>query len=110
MPYQDPEKQRNYKGAWARMRRAGESGTRCGTPVSSEFRLQTAADVRDLLAEQIEAVRSEQNARTLEKARCIGYLASVSLKAIAPGDMATRLQAPESVLKARGRADTEGGR
>ena len=41
------------------------------------------------------------NARALEKARCVGYLAGVALKAIEAGDLAARLEAVEATLKAR---------
>ena len=54
-----------------------------------------------LLEEQVAAVRGEPNAGTLEKARCVGYLAGVALKAIEAGDLTARLEAVESVLKAR---------
>jgi hypothetical protein len=37
----------------------------------------------------------------LEKARCVGYLAGVALRAIEAGDLAARLEAVEAVLKAR---------
>ena len=43
----------------------------------------------------------ETEAGTLEKARCIGYLAGIALKAIEAGDLAARLEALESVLKRR---------
>ena len=101
MPYRDAERQRAYKRIWARMRRAGECGTPCGTHVPTAFRLQTAADVRDLLAEQIEAVCTEESAGTLEKARCVGYLAGITLKAIEAGDIAARIEALELALKSR---------
>jgi hypothetical protein len=63
--------------------------------------LAKAADVLDLLAEQIEAVRNEQAAGTLEKARVVGFLASVALKAIESGNMAARIEMLEAVLKQR---------
>jgi hypothetical protein len=50
--------------------------------VYAVFRLKTAADVLQLLEEQVEAVRAEPEAGTLEKARTIGCLAGVTLKAI----------------------------
>jgi hypothetical protein len=65
------------------------------------FRLQTAQDVIDLLQEQVEAVRGEQEAGTLEKARTIGYLAGIALKAIENGNLAARLEALETILKQR---------
>ncbi len=101
MPYADPERRRSYKREWARMDRAGECGTPGGTPLPLPFRLQTAADILELLQEQVAAVRSEADAGTLEKARTIGYLAGIALKAIEAGDLAGRLEALEAVLKQR---------
>jgi hypothetical protein len=65
------------------------------------FRLQTAQDVIDLLQEQIEAVRGEQEAGTLEKARTIGFLAGVALRAIEAGNLAARIEMLELILKQR---------
>jgi hypothetical protein len=101
MPYSDPERQRSYKREWARMERAGESGTPCGTPVPLPFRLQTATDVLGLLEEQVQAVRATKEAGALEKARAIGYLAGVALKAIEAGNLAARIEMLEAVLKQR---------
>jgi hypothetical protein len=104
MPYRDDEQQRAYNREWMRMRRTAESGTPGGTPLPAEFRLRTAQDVIDLLSDQIEAVRLENTAGTLERARTIGFLAGVALKAIEAGNIAARLEALESVLKARNAA------
>ena len=101
MPYKDTDRQRDYQREYGRMRRAGEAQTPSQTAIPLPFRLKTAADVLKLLEEQVAAVRGEPNAGTLEKARCIGYLAGVALKAIEAGDLAARLEAVESVLKAR---------
>ena len=101
MPYRDPEQRARYQRDYKRMQRAGESQTPGQTLVPLPFRLKTAADVLALLAEQVQAVRDEPSAGTLEKARCIGYLSGVALKAIEAGDLAARLEAVESVLKAR---------
>lgn len=101
MPYADPETARDYWREYRRMGRAGECSTPGTTRLPSEFRLRHAADVIALLEEQIDAVRGETDAGTLEKARCIGYLAGVALKAIEAGDMAARLEALESALKMR---------
>jgi hypothetical protein len=65
------------------------------------FRLKTAADVVRLLEEQVAAVRDEPDVGTLEKARTIGYLAGVALKAIEAGNLAARIEALEAILKAR---------
>ncbi len=101
MPYRDPERQREYQREYGRMRRAGDAQTPGQTVVPLPFRLKTAADVLALLAEQVAAVRADPAVGTLERARCIGYLAGVTLKAIEAGDLAARLEAVESVLKAR---------
>ena len=68
---------------------------------ATEFRLKTATDVLALIGEQIEAVRDDGQAKKLEKARCIGYLAGIALKAIEAGNMAGRIEALEAVLKQR---------
>jgi hypothetical protein len=102
MPYRDPDKARSYQRDYRRLRRAGDSCTTPGTtPVPPAFRLQTAQDVIDLLQEQVAAVRTEKKAGTLEKARAIGYLAGIALKAIETGSLAARLEALEQVLKQR---------
>ena len=102
MPYADPERSRDYQREYRRTRRAGDGCTTPGTtPVPLPFRLQTAADVLALLEEQVQAVRAEQAAGTLEKARAIGYLAGITLKAIEAGNLAARIEMLEMVLKKR---------
>src|SRR5215207_9926144 len=101
MPYRDPEQRTAYQREYKRLRRAGECQTPSQTLIPAPFRLKTAHDVLALLGEQVQAVRDEQEAGTLEKARTIGYLAGVCLKAIETGDVAARLEAVEAVLKAR---------
>jgi hypothetical protein len=87
---------------YRRTRRAGDACTTPSTtPLPLPFRLKTAADVVQLLQEQVEAVRVEKEAGTLEKARTIGYLAGVALKAIEAGNLAARLEMLEAVLKQR---------
>jgi hypothetical protein len=104
MPFTDPNKARDYQREYRRTRRAGDA---CTTPSTTllplPFRLKTAADVLALLQEQVEAVRVEPEAGTLEKARTIGYLAGVALKAIEAGNLAARIEMLEAVLKQRNR-------
>ncbi len=111
MPYANTDKSREYQRGYRRLRRAGD---RCTTPVHPvvpvDFRLKTAADVLELLAEQVAAVRAERKAGTLEKARTIGYLAAITLKAIEAGNLAARLEMLESVLKARNGTSGSNGR
>jgi hypothetical protein len=63
------------------------------------FRLKTAANVLALLAEQVAAVRDDLDVGTLKRARCIGYLAGVTFKAIEAGDMALPFEAVQGMLK-----------
>ena len=106
MPYVDPERGRQYQRAYRRTRRAGDSCTTpCTTLLPLEFRLRTAADVLDLLEEQVDAVVKDADSTALEKARCIGFLCGVTLRAIEAGDLAARLEAVEAVLKARKSGD-----
>ncbi len=101
MPYRDPDKRRGYDREYKRTARAGGGPTPGQTVVPMPFRLKTAADVLALLAEQVRAVRDDPEAGTLERARCVGYLAGVALKAIEAGDLAARVEAVEAVLKGR---------
>src|SRR3712207_7663502 len=101
MPYRDREKQRDYQREYQRLRRAGECQTPGQTLVPLPFRLKTAADVLALLEEQVSAVRQDPLPGPLEKARVVGYLAGVALRAIEAGDLAARLEAVEATLKAR---------
>jgi hypothetical protein len=102
MPFADSDRARDYQREYRRLRRAGDDCTTPGTtPVPLPFRLKTAADVLTLLEEQVEAVRAEAEAGTLERARTIGYLAGIALKAIDTGNLAARVEMLESVLKQR---------
>lgn len=102
MPIRDPERARQYQREYRRLRRAGDPCTTPGTStVPLTYRLQTAADVLDLVAEQVQQVRADAEAGTLDKARCLGYLATVALKAIEAGNMAARIENLESVLQQR---------
>jgi hypothetical protein len=104
MPYKDPEQKRSYQREYKRLKRAGENQTPGQTQVPTEFRINTARDVLDLLGEQIYAVKNDAEIGTVEKARTIGYLCSTSLKAVELVDLAERVEALEKVLKERKRA------
>jgi hypothetical protein len=102
MPFTNPECARSYQREYRRIRRSGDACTTpCTSSVPVAFRLQTAQDVIDLLEEQVEAVRAESEASTLEKAHTIGFLAGVALKAIESGNLAARIEMLERVLKQR---------
>ena len=101
MPYKDPETRRDYQRDYKRMKRAGSSQTPGQTLVPLPFRLKTAYDVLTLIEEQVNAVREEPEAGTLEKARAVGYLAGIALKAVEVADLSGRVEALEQVLKRR---------
>jgi hypothetical protein len=104
MPYADADRSREYQREYRRTRRAGDGCTTPGTtPLPADFRLKTAADVLALLEGQVAAVLGAPagEAGTLEKARAVGYLAGLSLKAIEAGNLTARLEALEAALKLR---------
>ena len=109
MPYTDPETRRSYDREYKRATRAGESP--CLTlsqTLPVEFRLETARDILNLLAEQVAVVRGDREAGKLERARCIGYLAGVALKAVEVVNVAERLEALERTLRSRRESEHAG--
>ena len=54
-----------------------------------------------MLEEQVEAIRAEEWADTLEKARAIGLLAEIARKLIETRDGAARIESLEAILKLR---------
>lgn len=95
----DPNRRRQQHECGRPGGRNGYAGPRATPPLPC--RLQTAEDVIDVLQQQIEAVRADVEVGTLEKARVIGQLASIALKAIDGGKLAARLEALEAVLNQR---------
>jgi hypothetical protein len=63
--------------------------------------LDHPADVLALLAEQVNAVRCDACADPTERARTLGFLASLALRAMESRDLTVRLEAVERVLKVR---------
>ena len=100
MPFADPEKRRAYDSDYKRKARAAEP---CPTRLSmpAEFRAKTAADVLALLNEQLETLRQDASLGSVERAKAVGYLAGIALRAIEAGDTVARLEALETVLKSR---------
>jgi hypothetical protein len=101
VPYRDPDKQREYKKHWERMRKAGEPGSIAGS-IPPPFRLRTAQDILTLLAKHVEAVEHAEEVGTLEKARTVGYLAGIALKAVEVTDLGARLAKLEQAVARKG--------
>ena len=101
MPFADPETQRTYQRDYKRLQRAGGSQTPGQTRLPVEFRLTKATDVLALLDEQVAAVRQDASLGSVERAKAVGSLAGIALRAIDAGDVAARVEALESILKSR---------
>lgn len=97
MPYTDPEKARQYNTDYQRGRRAGTPG-KAAVDLPASVRIKTAEDVRMLLETTINEVR-EAEVDVLVKARCIGYLAGITMKAIETANLEARLTDVEAALK-----------
>jgi hypothetical protein len=97
MPYADPEKAREYNREYQRVKRAGSSVT-SALDLPASVRIKTAEDVRVLLETTINEVR-EADVDVLAKARCIGYLAGITMKAIETANLEARLTDVEAALK-----------
>jgi hypothetical protein len=63
--------------------------------------LKTPQDLIELLNEQMQEVRSDPVAGTLDKARALAYLAGVARKAIETGVLSDRLEALENFFQSR---------
>jgi hypothetical protein len=100
MPFADPQKARDYQREYRRRQRAA---VRAGTPVDTlpEVRVETAGDVLLLLEGQVEAVLADANVDSVMRARTVGYLCSVMLRAVEAKDLVARVEALEAVLKVR---------
>jgi len=99
MPYADPEKRRASVREAVRRHRQARRGrkpkSKPALPELEELRFETARDVVRLLSGQVAAVLAEEEVRTTEKARVIGYLAGVLLRAVELGDLSERIAALE---------------
>lgn len=101
MPFRDPERRREYQRERAQLRRAGRIEAPAKAVLPEPIRVQTARDVLALLAEQINLLRSDLSLGTVERARTLGALAGVALRAVETADLEARLAALESVLELR---------
>jgi len=63
--------------------------------------METPAEVVAVIAEQVNTVRADPFADPSEKARTVGMLSGVALRAMEAKDLAARLEAVERVLKLR---------
>jgi hypothetical protein len=100
MPYKDPEKRRAVVRESVRRSRAGESKpARKPLPELEALRLKTAKDVIGALEEQLNIVRGSQEVGVAERARIVGYLGSILLRAFEQADLTDRLEVLEGRME-----------
>ncbi len=100
MPYVNLEQRREYDRNYKRQQRTGLRIDNASNLINPQIRIRTAQDVLILLEETINQVKAETT-DTLIKARCIGFLASITLKAVETANLEGRLEALEETLKLR---------
>jgi hypothetical protein len=105
MPYSDRDKRLAAKREAERRRRARKRGTerhpRVGPLLPPGFRLQKASDVLALLEIHVKELHTDPDLTASERARSVGFLASIALRSIEAGNVEGRLEAIESVLSQR---------
>jgi hypothetical protein len=80
------------------------------TVLATPTALDSPADVLALLEEQVNQVRADPLTDPTERARTLGMLAGLALRAMDSRDLAARLEAVERVLKLRKDAEKDDGR
>jgi hypothetical protein len=102
-PYKDPVKKREWERNYRRLQRAGM--TKSNTDLSRtlikypEVRIETARDYIHVINAMIDEVRNASDATIVERARAIGYLIGVGLKALEIGCFEDRLTQIETALQ-----------
>lgn len=102
MPFKDPQRAREYQRTYRRTNRTGRDvagGTAVDLPVPTALR--TSAAVIEVLEEQVAVIRGDTTLSPAERARTIGYLCSVTLRAIESRNLQARVEELERVLKLR---------
>jgi len=102
VPFKDPETARQYWRERKRQERAGgldRVGHAGGPCLPATLRLSTADDILGILSEQVTLVRLDNEAGAIMKARAVGYLCSVALKAVEVGSLEARLEQLEEFAR-----------
>ena len=94
MPYKDPEKRKEYQREWQRMRKAGETG-KPSIQTYNPADILTAQRVRDILAKVLNETLAWEG-DTLQRARCVAYVAAIAIKACETADLEVRIAALEN--------------
>ncbi len=105
MPIKDDDARRKYNREYARLRRAGLTGSQRVKPSvalmqDEDLRLETVRDYLDVINRVIVDVRNDEYSNTIQKARAVGFLINIALKALELSSIEERLSAlEESVIK-----------
>jgi len=103
MPYKNPEQRREFDRERRRQERAGAvAGVDkfFSVPFTPLTPCPTVTDLTGVVAEEINRVRAAQ-VETLARARTVGYLANVLIRAIEVTELERRLEELESLVKSR---------
>lgn len=76
-------------------------------PIPPPVPLDVPTDVLALIAEQVNGVRADAEADSLERARTLGMLAGLAIRTMEARDLDARLEAVERVLKLRQQDERE---
>lgn len=102
-PYKDPAKKRAWERNYRRLQRAGMTKSSTDLPRTlinyPQVRIETARDYLDVINAMIDEVRNAPDATIVERARAIGYLIGVGLKALEMGSFEDRLTKIETALE-----------
>jgi hypothetical protein len=102
-PYKDPAKKREWERNYRRLQRAGMTKSNTDLPRTlikyPQVRIETARDYLHVLNAMIDEVRNAPDATIVERARAIGYLIGVGLKALEIGSFEDRLVQIETALE-----------
>ncbi|MGZ4852091.1 MAG: hypothetical protein ACXV3D_02740 [Halobacteriota archaeon] len=107
MPIKDDSRRREYQRNYARLRRAGLTGSQSKKRSQSvkpalieddTLRLETVKDYMDVINRVIMDVRDDADSSRIQKARTVGYLVNIALKALELGSIEERVEQLEATI------------
>ncbi len=99
-PYKDPVKRTDYQRTYSRLRRAGLTKRLTDEPlvIDDTLRLEYVKDYLDVINRVIVDVRHDVQSSCIQKARAVGYLVTIALKALELGAIEERTEQLEQAL------------
>ena len=102
MPYKDPETQKAYQRQWQRARRSGQPGRFKVLRVSTPEEIRTAHALLNVLGGQIKEILETDEGDVFMRARTVGYLISIGLRAVEVADLESRVAELENKIAETG--------